>query len=95
MANDLLLLLRLAEQTGDDAILDELVHETAQELGLSDLNEIGGLSKQEEHLAAVEAQASEINNGGFERQIEYLLQASVAKQTVEEAIRTSHTDQLK
>lgn len=95
MANALRLLLRLAEQTGDDAILDELVHETAQELGLSDLNEIGDLSEQEEHLAAVEAQANDMNNGGWERQIEYLLQAGVTKEAVEEAIRTSHSDQLK
>jgi hypothetical protein len=94
MASDLSSLLRLAEQRGDDTILDELVHDTAQEAGLIDLNALPAPAEQEQHISAIESQASEINNGGFERQIEYLLQEGVANQTVEEAIRTSHSDQL-
>jgi len=40
MADLLLSLLRLAEQSGNDTILDELVHNTAQDVGLADLNEL-------------------------------------------------------
>ncbi|MCI0362129.1 MAG: hypothetical protein L0211_26910, partial [Planctomycetaceae bacterium] len=75
-------------------ILDELVHDTAQEVGMCVLNEIADPAGQESHLSAIEAAASEINNGGFERQIEYLLQAGVAKLAIEEAIRTGRSDQL-
>ena len=93
MANDLHRLLLLAEQTGDDAILDELVHETAQEVGLVDLNELAGAEQQDRHISAIEAQASAINNGGFERQIEFLLQAGVPWEEIEKVLQGGHSDQ--
>jgi hypothetical protein len=87
MAGDLTYLLRLAEQTGDDSILDELVHDRAQDVALAGLNEIAGPAEQDEHIAAIEAQASEINNAGFERQIEYLLRAGASAETIEAVLQ--------
>lgn len=95
MPNDLSLLLRLAEQSGDDAILDELVHDTAQETGLNSLNELPDPADQEDHISAIEGQASDINNGGFERQIEYLLQAGIAREAIEAVLLGDHSDQSK
>ena len=92
MTNDLPFLLRLAEQSGDDAVLDELVHETAQELSISALNELAGPAQQEEHISTIETLASDINNGGFERQIEYLLRVGVSRQTIEVALRGGASD---
>jgi hypothetical protein len=87
MSDELTSLLPLAIQYGDDAILDELVHETAQEMSLGQLNELADPAEQEEHIAAIESQASDINNGGFERQIEYLLRAGVSAETIEAVLQ--------
>jgi hypothetical protein len=93
MNDDMHDLWRLAEQIGEDSILDELLHETAQEVGLGDLNELAAADAQDEHITAIEAQASAINNGGFERQIEYLLQAGVPKEEIEKTLRRGRSDQ--
>jgi hypothetical protein len=93
MVDDLQGLLRLAEQTGDDSILDELVHDTAQEVGLGDLNELAAADAQDEHISAVEAQASAINNGGFSQQIDYLLQAGVSTEVIEAILRADRSNE--
>jgi hypothetical protein len=86
MSDDLASLLRHAEQSGDDSALDELVYETVQKVGLAALNELPDPADQEFHFADRELQASQINNSGFERQIEYLLRAGVSSQAIEEAL---------
>jgi hypothetical protein len=93
MANELTILLRIAEQSGDDAILDELVHDTAQEVGIGGLSEIADPADQDSHIAAIEALASDIYNAGYERQIEYLLQAGVSARAIEGVLRNSSADQ--
>ena len=93
MVDNLHGLLRLAEKIGDDAILDELVHEAAQEVGLVDLNELTAADQQDRHISAIEAQASAINNGGFERQIEFLLQSGVRRKEIEKTLQGGRSDQ--
>ena len=85
MSDDLASFLRHAEQSGDDSTFDELVYEIVQEVGLGALNELSDPADQESHIADRELQASQINNGGYERQIEYLLQAGVDAQAIRDA----------
>ena len=64
------------EQAGlpcDD--LDDLVHDLAQEGGLGELNGIEDEDDQEKHIATVEVGASDTNNGGLSKQIEYIIKA--------------------
>lgn len=82
-------LIALAEQLHrDPEILDELVHENAQEGGLDDLNAIEDEGEQEEHIGGVEEDASSINNGGFASQIPFLLKSGVSREQIEGILRT-------
>jgi hypothetical protein len=66
-------LVAYAEQLGlESADLDLLVHDAAQEAGLGALNALEGDDAQE-GLAAVEAEAAAVNNGGLEAQVAFLL----------------------
>jgi hypothetical protein len=42
---------------------------------------------QENHICTVETACSEINNGGFEAQIEYLLAAGVSAEVMRRAVQ--------
>ena len=95
MSDELANLLRQAERSDDDSALDELVHETVQEVGLPALNELPDLAEQESHISDKERQASQINNGGFERQIEYLLSAGVDAQAIRDALDHSNAERSK
>jgi hypothetical protein len=67
-------LVAYAEQLGlESADLDLLVHDVAQEAGLGALNSLEGDDAQEGHVAAVEAEAAAVNNGGLEAQVAFLL----------------------
>ena len=67
-------LVAYAEQLGlESADLDLLVHDVAQEAGLGELNGLEGDDAQQGHVAAVEADAAAVNNGGLAAQIECLL----------------------
>jgi hypothetical protein len=61
---------RLAIKSED---LDEFVHETAQEINLDRLNALEHPDDEDEHIREVEVYASEINNGGVEYQLAFLL----------------------
>ncbi len=52
--------------------LDEAVHDLSQQLGIWDVNSTDNLIEQELFILESEAEASEINNGGLDSQIEYL-----------------------
>jgi hypothetical protein len=54
--------------------LDTAVHDLAQEIGLGELNSRKDEDDQEEHIATQEAAASDINNGGLEAQVAFLLE---------------------
>lgn len=67
-------LTRLAELVGlDSSGFDDLVHDLAQEEGLTELNELEQEDEQEDCLSSWESYASDINNGGLESQLLYLL----------------------
>ncbi len=84
---DLARLVRLAGSLGipDDA-LDDAVHDCAQAEGLDELNALEDPDEQEDHISERERVASAINNGGFESQIEYLLEHTSVEE-VERLIR--------
>jgi hypothetical protein len=72
-------LLDCAEDLGlECADLDMAVHDCAQDAGLDTLNSVGGNAAQEDHIAAVEADAAAVNNGGLEAQIGFLLEHNSA-----------------
>lgn len=56
----------------EEADLDSAVHEAVQGAALTRLNSIGDEGLQEDHIAARETEASEINNSGMEAQLDYL-----------------------
>lgn len=70
----------------DEAILDELVHETCQETGLAELNRIEDEQEQDDHILCREYMASNINNAGMEEQIKYLLSAGVSEAEILEVL---------
>lgn len=73
----------------DEDALDELVHETAQEVGLDTLNTLAADAAQDAHITTIEQAASEINNGGFETQLVYLLAARVSPETIREHLQAA------
>jgi hypothetical protein len=74
-------LVEYAEASGvDSADLDLAVHDCAQEAGLGTLNSLADAAEQEDHIAAVEADASAVNNGGLEAQLAFLLEHYAAKE---------------
>jgi hypothetical protein len=82
-------LVELAEGLGvDETDLDEVVHECAQGETLDELNGTDAVEEQEEIISGSEERASEINNGGLESQIEYLLLRN-SEAEVEELIRSA------
>ena len=66
--------LAISEQWDDD-VLDEMVHNTTQENSLSDLNSLEEDSDQEGHISDRESDASIINNGGIDDQVDFLLKS--------------------
>lgn len=81
-------LVELAESLGLETFdLDGLVHDLAQEVGLSTLNSLEEEDEREEWISSREECASSINNGGLEDQIEFLL-AHNDEREVESLIRT-------
>jgi hypothetical protein len=64
----------------DSADLDPAVHDCAQEAGLGTLNSLADAAEQEDHIGAVEADASAVNNGGLEAQIAFLLEHDSAEE---------------
>ncbi len=59
--------------------LDEFVHTCHQEVGLTHLNSLEDGEAQDDHITALEREASSVNNGGVEAQIEYLLEHNSAE----------------
>jgi len=53
--------------------LDDFVHATAQAINLDRLNTLEDEGAQNEHILEVEVYAAEINIGGVEDQLEFLL----------------------
>ena len=66
--------------------LDDLVHDTAQESKLSDLNALADPADQEQHIRDTEAMASRVNNGGLEEQLRFLLEEEVSPERIREAL---------
>jgi hypothetical protein len=83
-------LLEHARRVGapEDA-LDDLVHDTAQECGLGDLNELEDPDDQEAHIGSVEESASRINNGGLEDQLRFLLERGVSPERIRKALEAT------
>jgi hypothetical protein len=54
--------------------LDEEVHALAQELTLTERNAVGGPGGQEDLLAGSERRAADVNNGGLDAQLAFLLE---------------------
>ena len=83
-------LMEHARQVGspEDA-LDELVHDTAQDCDLGDLNELDDPDDQVSHIGSVEESASSINNGGLEEQIRFLLKQGVSPDRIREALEST------
>ncbi len=81
-----LIALAVELKAGDD-VLDELVHDNAQEGGLDALNAIEGGDEQEQHIAGVEQDASTVNNGGHDAQIRFLLKSGVPSSEIEAALQ--------
>jgi hypothetical protein len=75
-------LLRQAELCRQECVLDELVHQTAQSLGLDKLNCLENDSEQEDHISGIEVAASLVNNAGYEAQLEFLLDSGVEPETI-------------
>lgn len=69
----------------DETALDDLVHETTQAESLDELNSTDDPARQEAIIASSEGYGSEINNGGFEDQIAYLLSQGVTEETIRHA----------
>jgi hypothetical protein len=65
---------------GDDA-LDEVVHDLAQEDTLDELNGTDNEDEQEDIISGSEERAGDINNGGFEDQVKFLLERCGARET--------------
>jgi hypothetical protein len=61
----------------------------AQECGLGDLNELEDPDEQEAHIGSVEESASEINNGGLEEQIRFLLKQGVSPERIREELEAT------
>ena len=81
--------LRSCIQLGlEEDALDDAVHECAQAGSLDELNSTDDDAEQEDIISSSEIDASEINNGGVESQIEYLLRHNDAA-TVEQLIRSN------
>lgn len=53
--------------------LDELVHESAQDFSLSELNSISDSDLQESHIHSREKMASVVNNSGMLAQVNFLI----------------------
>ena len=70
-------LVSYASGLADDSLLDDMVHDTAQSGGLDELNTLDSDDDQEDHISGIESGASEVNNGGYEDQIDYLLAQGV------------------
>ena len=64
-------------------------HDTAQEVGLGDLNELDDPDEQESHIGSVEKSASGINNGGLEEQLRFLLERGVSPERIREAMEAT------
>ena len=65
----------------EEDALDDAVYDCAQEESLGSLNAEEDPEEQETIIGESESRASEINNGGFESQIEYLLENSGYEET--------------
>jgi hypothetical protein len=76
-------LVAYAKQVGasEDA-LDDLVHDAAQESRLPELNALADPGDQERHIEAAEVMASEVNNGGLEEQLRFLLEEEVSPECI-------------
>ncbi len=70
-----------AEQWADDA-LDDLVHSIAQDNERDELNRLDRAEDQDEQIGSVEKNAAEINNGGHEAQISYLVESGVINDAI-------------
>ena len=85
---------RIAEMLDDEArvagvsedALDEAVHDTAQEVHLAELNSLEDEEDQEDHISRIERLASNINNGGFFEQAQFLLENDWAEQQLSDAL---------
>lgn len=66
-------LISYASGLADETLLDDMVHDAAQAFGLNDLNSLKDFDDQEDHISDVESEASDINNCGYDDQIDYLL----------------------
>jgi hypothetical protein len=84
-------LIEYASALEDSSLLDEMVHDIAQEEGLGTLNNIEDEDDQESHISCVEEYASTINNGGYETQIDYLLDQGVTIEEIESELRKDQT----
>jgi hypothetical protein len=67
-------------------VLDNLVHDAAQESRLLVLNTLADPDEQERHIEATEAMASEVNNGGVEEQLRFLLDEEVPPERIREEL---------
>jgi hypothetical protein len=70
-----------------DDLFDDAVHDMAQEAALGELNSLEDEDAQDEHITETERRASSINNGGFEEQIEFLLESGYSAKELEQMIR--------
>ena len=77
----LLQLQELARKLPEGA-LDDAVHDCAQNVNLGELNSLEGEADQEAHISAHESDASDVNNGGSDRQVAYLLKHTDADDLV-------------
>jgi hypothetical protein len=83
-------LLKHARQVGEpEGSLDDLVHDTAQDVGLGDLNELDDPDEQESHIGSVEESTSEINNGGLEEQLRFLLKQCVSPERIRQELEAT------
>jgi hypothetical protein len=66
-------LITYASGLADDSLLDDMVHDAAQSEHAGDLQILKDFDDQEDHISDAERYASDVNNGGYEDQIDYLL----------------------
>jgi hypothetical protein len=76
-----------AKQVGaPEDVLDDLAHDVAHETRLSILNALADPDAQERHIEDTEAMASEVNNGGLEDQLRFLLEEEVSPERIREEL---------
>jgi len=80
-------LLKRAEGCDEDA-LDELVHTTCQSDVEEALNSTDDEAEQEEIIGRAEHKASEINNGGFQSQIQFLIESGYSETSIREVLES-------